>query len=199
MLLYRSHNNRELASCLLINLADFRAIFGYAWDMDKETWLASKTPEPIGRRIARLRSARGWTQQALAARLAASRVAVSHIEMDLTTPSERTITLIAGLFKLQPAELVAGTTYPQARAERLPWTVCCYTAFEAGAACLENDLVWLKRLREQPGWVRWAKEIAAHWIPWLEEQAATGLDEDERRQLDDLSRRINQLTTSFGG
>ncbi len=167
--------------------------------MKEDDWLKTKTPEPIGRRIARLRSMRGWTQQALAARLAASRVAVSHIEMDLTTPSERTITLIAGLFKLQPDELVAGTTYPQARAERLPWVVCCYTAFEAGTACLENDLAWLKKLRDQSGWERWAEEIAARWAPWLEEQAATGLDEEERQRLDELTRLINQLTTNFGG
>jgi transcriptional regulator with XRE-family HTH domain len=57
--------------------------------------------ESIGKRIARLRQERGWTQQDLATRLASSRVAVSHIEMDLIIPSERTVTLLAGLFKLE--------------------------------------------------------------------------------------------------
>ena len=40
--------------------------------------------EPIGKRIARLRTARGWTQQYLAERLAMSRVAISHIELALS-------------------------------------------------------------------------------------------------------------------
>jgi transcriptional regulator with XRE-family HTH domain len=39
--------------------------------------------ETIGRRLARLRQEQGWTQQTLAARLAISRVAVSHYEMKL--------------------------------------------------------------------------------------------------------------------
>ena len=46
--------------------------------------------ENLGRRIARLRGSLGWTQQDLAARLAISRVAVSHLEAGLSVPSERT-------------------------------------------------------------------------------------------------------------
>src|SRR5690606_3998637 len=49
------------------------------------------SPEVLGQRIARLRAQRGWTQQELAERLAASRVAVSHFEMGLAMPSERTV------------------------------------------------------------------------------------------------------------
>ena len=63
--------------------------------------------ETIGQRIARLRQQMGWTQEALAERVAISRVAISHFEMDIAIPSERTITLLAGLFKLSPPELVA--------------------------------------------------------------------------------------------
>ena len=85
-----------------------------------------KQPETIGRRIARLRQEQGWTQQTLAARLAISRVAVSHFEMDLTTPGERTTTLLAGILKLAPHDLVAGTTYPLAKSERLPEVACSY-------------------------------------------------------------------------
>ena len=70
--------------------------------------------------IARLRHELGWTQQELAERLAISRVAVSHLESGTSVPSERTITLLAGVFKLEPHELVADTGYPIAKAERLP-------------------------------------------------------------------------------
>ena len=105
-------------------------------------------PESIGKKIARLRQTSGWTQQALSERLAISRVAVSHIEMDLTVPSERTITLLAGLFKLGPYHLVSGTTYPEAKAERLPLVACCYTALELDLALLENDIEWLHDLQK---------------------------------------------------
>ncbi len=58
--------------------------------------------ESFGKRIARLRQQRGWTQERLAERLAVSRVAVSHIEMGLSIPSERTVVLLAGLFDTEP-------------------------------------------------------------------------------------------------
>ncbi|MHB1854920.1 MAG: helix-turn-helix transcriptional regulator, partial [Acidimicrobiales bacterium] len=80
-------------------------------------------PENLGRRIARLRTGSGWTQADLASRLAISRVSVSHLEAGLTVPGERTVALLAGLFKLEPHELVAGTNYPPAKAERLPVVV----------------------------------------------------------------------------
>lgn len=83
--------------------------------------------ESIGKRIAYLRQENGWTQQSLGDRLAMSRVAISHIEMDLSIPSERTITLMAGVFKLSPTDLVEGTTYPRAKAERLPELTTIYT------------------------------------------------------------------------
>ena len=101
--------------------------------------------ETIGKRIARLRSEHGWTQEALAARIAVSRVAISHIEMDLSVPGERTITLLAGIFILSPHELVEGTTYPVAKSDRLPDIACCYSPLELDIALLENDLMWLTR------------------------------------------------------
>src|SRR5438046_1225966 len=90
----------------------------------------SQPNEPLGQRIARLRLQRGWTQEDLAERLAASRVAVSHFEMGLALPSERTVVLLAGLFKQEPHELVEGTSYPAAKAERLPPVACRYTELE---------------------------------------------------------------------
>lgn len=156
--------------------------------------MASLTsPEPIGKRIARLRSELGWTQQALAYRLAASRVAISHIEMDLTTPSERTITLLAGLFKLSPQALVEGTTYPQARAERLPGAACCFTPIEAGMALLENDLDWLERLESSPAWESLANEVRERWSRWLEAQQNCVTDEIERQQLALMRSRLKSI------
>jgi transcriptional regulator with XRE-family HTH domain len=106
------------------------------------------TTETLGQRIGRLRARRGWTQEELAARLAASRVAVSHFEMGLALPSERTVVLLAGLFKLEPHELIAGTSYPAAKAERLPSVACRYTEAELQSALLRNDLEWLAQLAD---------------------------------------------------
>lgn len=145
--------------------------------------------ETIGKRIARLRQGHGWTQQTLSERLAISRVAVSHIEMDLSTPSERTITLLAGLFKISPYALVEGTTYPQAKVERLPYTACCYTQLEMELALLEKDLVWIRRLEGTPPWKECAKEIWQTWHPrltdWTDHTSANWrpLDEQEQKNL----------------
>jgi transcriptional regulator with XRE-family HTH domain len=140
-------------------------------------------PETIGKRIARLRNQCGWSQQSLAARLAISRVAISHIEMDLIIPSERTISLLAGIFKVSPHELVEGTTYPAAKAERLPNVVCSYTLFELDMKLLENDLAWLKRLTNNPDFHRFAKETRQRWQPrllgWLDQDITS----DERAQI----------------
>ena len=141
--------------------------------------------ETIGARIARLRHEHGWTQQALAVRVAISRVAVSHIEMDLSTPGERTITLLAGVFKLTPAALVEGTTYPQAKAERLPLVACAYTPLELQLALLENDMAWLRRLAGTRQWPRMAEAMRARWMPRLATWRRDCLDEQERQRLDE--------------
>jgi len=97
-------------------------------------------PDNLGRRVARLRTAAGLTQADLAARLAISRVAVSHLEAGLTVPGERTVTLLAGLFKLEPHDLVAGTNYPSAKAERLPVVVTRYTEVDLQLRLLDHDI-----------------------------------------------------------
>jgi len=119
--------------------------------------------ETIGKRIARLRSEHGWTQEALAARIAVSRVAISHIEMDLSVPGERTITLLAGIFKLSPHELIEGTTYPAAKSDRLPDVACCYTPLELDIALLENDLMWLTRLESGENLLQLREENTLKW------------------------------------
>jgi transcriptional regulator with XRE-family HTH domain len=112
------------------------------------------TPD-LGRRIAALRNGLGWTQQQLAERLGISRAALSHLEAGMSTPGERTVALLAGIFKLEPHELVAGTSYPVAKAERLPVVVTRYTEVELQLRLLERDLEagtagtadWLQRLQ----------------------------------------------------
>jgi transcriptional regulator with XRE-family HTH domain len=130
---------------------------------DKIDHSVPRNPEAIGKRIARLRTSLGWTQQMLADRLAISRVAVSHIEMDLTIPGERTITLLAGIFKMTPAELVQHSTYPDAKAERLPLNVCSYTPLEVELALLENDLKWLEKVKNTANFKGLRAQMISEW------------------------------------
>ena len=119
--------------------------------------------ENLGRRIAALRATIGMTQQDVADRLGMSRVAVSHIEAGMSIPSERTIVLLAGLFKVEPYALVAGTKYPAAKAERLPLVATRHTEVELQLALCENDLAWVDRVgRRQAG-----REVADRWLPVL--------------------------------
>ena len=111
--------------------------------------------DDLGRRIARLRGDLGWTQQDLADRLGISRVAVSHLEAGMSVPGERTVTLLAGVFKLEPHELVADTTYPVAKAERLPVVACRYTEIELQLRLFERDL------ETGVGLAEWGHRLAA--------------------------------------
>jgi transcriptional regulator with XRE-family HTH domain len=140
-------------------------------------------PEEIGKRIARLRQTFGWTQQTLAERLAISRVAVSHIEMDISMPGERTITLLAGLFKCTPPELVAGTTYPPAKADRLPPVVCAFTCLERDLELLRNDLAWLERVKDTPEAPRFRREVWERWTGTLARWGREIVDEQQRTLL----------------
>ena len=117
--------------------------------------------ENLGRRIAEQRAKLGWTQQELADRVGISRVAVSHLEAGMTDPGERTVTLLAGVFKLEPHELVAGTTYPRAKADRLPLVTTRYTEVEHQLALLENDLAWLERHDDPSVRAAWAVRLLA--------------------------------------
>jgi transcriptional regulator with XRE-family HTH domain len=128
----------------------------------------------LGQRIAALRTDRGWTQQQLADRLGISRVAVSHLETDINTPGERTIALLAGLFRTEPHDLVAGTSYPVAKADRLPLVVARWTEVEHQLALLAKDLHWLDGAPAAE-----AEEVLAPWEPILAKLAATVLDPGE--------------------
>jgi transcriptional regulator with XRE-family HTH domain len=139
--------------------------------------------QTIGKRIAQLRAEAGWTQQYLAERLAVSRVAISHIEMDLTVPGERTITLLAGLFKTTPFDLVASTTYPQAKADRLPPVTCCFTPLEHDLGLLLNDLAWLDHLQDHSQFDAYRHRVQTRWAPILDAWDTTAIDPEERRTL----------------
>jgi transcriptional regulator with XRE-family HTH domain len=96
--------------------------------------------EALGERIAKDRSELGWTQAELAERVGISRVALSHIEAGISRPGERTVALLSGVFKVEPHELVHGTDYPSAKAERLPVVAARYTEVEHQLALLDAQL-----------------------------------------------------------
>jgi transcriptional regulator with XRE-family HTH domain len=142
--------------------------------------------ETLGQRIARLRCLLGWTQQELADRAAISRVAVSHLELGITVPSERTLALLAGIFHLEPPELVEGTSYPAAKVERLPLVAARYTEVEHQVGLLQRDLAWVERLTslaDDPAADRLADAVRAEWRVRLAELGARTVDAHERRLL----------------
>lgn len=140
--------------------------------------------EPLGRRLADLRAKLGLTQQELADRIAVSRTAVSHLEAGMTVPSERTIVLLAGAFKVEPRDLVAGTLYPEAKAERLPPVAPRYTELELLDALLELECEWLERIGAGAD-----TEMARGWEARLDAFDSLHLDRRDRDLLDDLRRR----------
>lgn len=137
--------------------------------------------ETLGARLGRLRAAHGWTQQALAERIAVSRVAISHFESDLSVPSERTVALLAGLFKLDPLALVADTYYPSGKADRLPLVVARYTELEKELCLLQRDLAWLARLDDP----RLTFDTLQGWLDQLTVLDDAAADKHERQLLHD--------------
>jgi transcriptional regulator with XRE-family HTH domain len=147
-------------------------------------------PQTIGKKIAQLRGEHGWTQQYLADRIAISRVAISHIEMDLTIPGERTITLLAGMFKITPYVLVADTTYPQAKSDRLPQTACCYTPLENALSLLENDMKWLRKIRKTPLFANCYQDISTQWLNKLAKWESQTFDSIEKDTIQEARVRL---------
>jgi transcriptional regulator with XRE-family HTH domain len=139
--------------------------------------------ETLGQRIGRLRTLLGWTQQELADRIAVSRVAVSHLEMGISVPSERTVTLLAGVFHLEPHDLIASTAYPDAKAERRPQVTARYTEIELQLALMQRDLSWLRQLASQPNADTAHVRLHNEWLQRLANLTASTLDPGERRLL----------------
>jgi transcriptional regulator with XRE-family HTH domain len=148
--------------------------------------------DSIGKRIAFLRQKNGWTQQSLADRLAMSRVAISHMEMDLTIPSERSITLMAGIFKLSPIELVEGTTYPEAKMERLPEVTTTYTELEMNYTLLKNDIEWLNRV-DDPRQKKWTREVVEKWSLLLVSWDKSFSDEYETKIICNIRKLLKSI------
>lgn len=182
----------------------------------------SRPSGSLGARIARLRADRGWTQQQLADRIGISRVAVSHLETDMNVPGERTVALLAGCFRLEPHELVADTTYPPAKADRLPLVAARWTDVELQLDRFERDLAWLSRLVGDPatpedlagsgdlaesrdagvranssrgrvGADALVTEVLSEWRTVFEELLATIHDPGERRLVDAARSRLDDL------
>ncbi len=142
--------------------------------------------ENLGRRIASYRAKFGLTQQELADRLAISRVAVSHLEAGVSTPGERTVMLLASVFRVEPHELVADTDYPTAKAERLAVVVARYTEVDHQLGLLDNDLMWLEHAP-----VALAEEVLDRWQAKLGYLADVTHDRRERAELADARRRVS--------
>jgi len=138
----------------------------------------------LGKRIAKLRAELGWTQQELADRIAVSRVALSHLESDLSTAGERTVTLLAGVFGLEPHELVAGTTYPAAKADRLPLVVSRHTEAELQVRLLDRDLEQFLRTGD--------RTLLDGWATRLADLLATAHDPRQRARLEQAGTRLRR-------
>jgi transcriptional regulator with XRE-family HTH domain len=138
--------------------------------------------ESLGRRIAKLRAELGWTQQELADRVAVSRVALSHLESGLSTPGERTVALLAGVFGLEAHDLVAGTTYPPGKADRLPLVVNRHTEVELQVRLLDRDLELALRYGHP--------EVLDGWPERLAALRAVTVDARQRDLLDQAVRRL---------
>lgn len=149
--------------------------------------------ESIGKRIALLRQKNGWTQASFASRLAMSRVAISHIEMDLSIPSERSITLMAGIFKLSPLELVEHTTYPKAKMERLPELNAIYTELELQYLLLLNDMEWLRKIDDTVTKNINLKQLLDKWLPWMDSWDHQYSEQQERQILSKIRQILDDL------
>ena len=161
-------------------------------------------PESLGRRIAGHRAKLGWTQQELAGRLAISRVALSHLEAGMSDPGERTVALLASVFKVAPHDLVAGTSYPRARAERLPLVVATHTEVDLQLALLDQDLEWsalvdpaLAAVRLEP-WTSRLGALADQAYDPHEVEALAGVRQRLRRELEAIRARPGTATPPAG-
>src|SRR6476661_2503627 len=97
----------------------------------------------------------------------------------MSIPGGRTAALRAGLFSMEPHELVAGTDYPSAKAERLPVVVARYTEVEHQLALLERDLAWLERTDDAGG-----AAVRAEWSSRLSALLVDAHDPNERELLE---------------
>jgi hypothetical protein len=108
-----------------------------------------------------------------------SRTAISHLEGGISEASERTVILLAGLFGLEPHELVAGTLYPPTKAERLPTVTNRHTAVDMALARLDAQVELLPHLAARAG-----SELRERWIGELEALASATPNREERQRIE---------------
>jgi transcriptional regulator with XRE-family HTH domain len=161
------------------------------------TWEPTWPPAPAGSatlagRIAGLRGQRGWTQQQLADRLGVSRVAVSHLEAGINSPDARTVALLAGVFHLDPHELVDGTDFPAAKADRLPLVVARHTEVEHQVALMEADLAWIEGDHAVVADTGAADAVRQRWRSTLAKLAATVVDPEQAAILAEARARLGR-------
>jgi hypothetical protein len=95
------------------------------------------------------------------------------------------VVLLAGLFKTEPHELVAGTNYPLGKAERLPAVAARYTEVEMLIALLDNDLAWLERTGDDH-----RRRLLDEWQARLSSIDDDRVDHHERDLLHDARKRL---------
>jgi hypothetical protein len=110
------------------------------------------------------------------------------MEAGMSDPSERTVALLAGVFHLEPHDLVADTNYPSAKAERLPVTVARYTEVEHQLARFDADLEWLAWL---DGGQAARRRVIDRWRPVLQRLSTEAHDPAERELVAEARRRLS--------
>jgi transcriptional regulator with XRE-family HTH domain len=153
----------------------------------------------LAARLGVLRTGRGWTQQQLADRLGISRVAVSHLEAGINSPDARTVTLLAGAFGLEPHDLVAGTDYPPAKADRLPLVVARHTEVTHQVALMEADLAWIEGPDAVVADPAVAERTRTRWRATLSKLAASVHDPEETARLTAARRRLDSFRGPLDG
>jgi transcriptional regulator with XRE-family HTH domain len=133
------------------------------------------------------------TQQQVADRAGISRVAVSHLEAGINSPDARTVTLLAGLFGLEPHDLVDGTDYPAAKADRLPVVVARHTEIAHQVALMDTDLAWIVGPTPAVTDRDLVDAVVTRWRVTLDKLAATVLDPGERALLDAARDRLARV------
>ena len=146
----------------------------------------------LGDRIATLRVERGWTQQELADRLALSRTALSHLEAGMRVASERTVVILSGVFGIDPHTFVSGTSYPIAKAERLPVIVALHTEVDLVLALCAAET----EVASQSGNTGLLVDRATSWALRLRVLERRWPDERDRRRLGTEIARLVGLVTA---
>jgi len=97
------------------------------------------------------------------------------------------VALLAGVFKVEPHELVAGTRYPSAKAERLPVVVARHTEVELQLELFENDLQWFERAGGAH------REVLEQWVARLAALEDDAYDRREREAVSAARRRLSSV------